>query len=147
MSRICATNVPYRAEQTERLSRTGSSAGSSLSIKWMKTLFALPRMGSAQERSQSDPLSGNWTARRPLIRYASPFQLPIPLHQGLYAEHGIGSSAWRSTHLPSSATGPKEHESFQPSMLCNRSLPIYFNDDRAVPPTTNEQMRGLTTCP
>jgi hypothetical protein len=147
MSGICATNVPYCTKQTERFLRARSSAGSSISTKWMKTLFGLPRMGSVQERSPSDSSAGNWTARRPLTRFASAFQIHVPSHKGLRAEHGIYSSARRSAHVTSSATEPKEHESFQPSMLCNRSLPIYFNDDRAVPPTTNEQMRGLTTCP
>jgi hypothetical protein len=148
MPGIRATKVPYRMEQTERFLRSGLPAGSSISAKWMKTLFGLPRLGSVQGRLQSDSLAGNWTALRPLTRFASAFQVNIPLHPDLRAEYGICSSARRSAHVPSSASEPKEHESFQPSMLCNRSLPIYLqSDDRAVPPTSNGQMRGLTTCP
>ena len=62
-------------------------------------------------------------------------------------ERGTACHAAQTTHVPSSATEPHELECFQPSMLCNRSLPIYLSDDRAVPPTSFEQMRGLTTCP
>jgi hypothetical protein len=133
MHGICATNVPYRKEQPERLLRTGAPAVSILSAKRMKIQFSLPRTGSAEGRPQSNPLAGNGTARRPLTRFASAFKPQNPVHRGLGAEHRICYLASRATHLRCSATEPNKLESFQPSMLCNRSLPIYFSDDRAVP--------------
>jgi hypothetical protein len=51
MPGIRATKVPYRTEQTERSLRTGLPAGSSISAKWMKTLFGLPRIGSGRPMS------------------------------------------------------------------------------------------------
>jgi hypothetical protein len=138
MPGICATNVPYRTEQTEWFLRAGSIAVSSLSAKWMKTQFGLPHIGSAEGRPQSDLLAGNWTARRPLPCFASAFQSQDLLHQSHYAEHGMCYPVPRTTHVSSPATEPDELESLQPSMLCNRLLPIYFSDDRALPPTSNE---------
>ena len=133
MHGICATHVPYRREQAKRLLRTGAHAVSILSAKRLKTEFSLPRAGSAEGRPQLGPRAGNGMARRPLTRFASALQPKIPLHRGSGAEYGICYPASRATHLPCAATEPKELESFQPSMQCNPSLPIYFSDDRAVP--------------
>lgn len=133
MHGVCATNVPYRKKQAKRLLRTGAPAVSILSAKRMKTQFSLPNAGSAEGPPQSGPLARNGTARRPLTRFASAFQPKIPLRQRPGVERGRCYPALRATHLACAATEPKELESFQPSMQCNRSLPIYFSDDRAVP--------------
>jgi len=140
-----ATNVPSGTEQGQRFLRDDSSAFSGLSAKRMKTQFKLTRIGTVSERLQSDPLTGNRTVRRPLTRIVSTFRLRIPLHPGPRRERGMGCPAVKTTRIPSSGSEPNELESFQPSMLCTRSLPIYFSDDRAFPPTSFEQMRGLTT--
>jgi hypothetical protein len=142
---FCATNVPYGTEQDQRFLRIGSSAVSGVGAKRMKIQFKLPRNESAQGRLHSDPMAGHWTVCRPLTRIVSTFQIQIPLHPGPRKERGICCPAVWTTPVPASATEPNELESFQPSMLCTRSLPIYFSDDRAVPPTSYEQMRGLTT--
>jgi hypothetical protein len=146
---ICATNLPCGMEPDKRFLRAGAPAVSNLSAKWMKTQFKLPRNGSAQGRPQLDASAGSWTAtaRRPLTRIASTFQLQIPFGQGPRKESGTGCHAAQTTQGLRSATQPHELDRFQPSMLCNRSLPIYLSNDRAVPPNSYEQMRGLTPCP
>jgi hypothetical protein len=134
---FCATNVPYGAAQDQRFLRDGWSAVSSRSAKWMKTRFKLPRNGSVSEPLQADPLAGYWTVCRSLTRIVSTtFQLQIPLHPGPRKERGICRPAVWTTPVSGSATETDEREGFQPSMLCNRSLPIYFSGGRAVPPTS-----------
>lgn len=145
MREFHATNVPWVTEQDQRFLPGGSYALSSRSFKWMKTQFKLPRNGSTQERLQSDPLARSWTVRRPLTRTVSTFQVHYPLRPGPRKERGIGRPVKPTACVLDSATEPDELKSFQPSLLCNRSLPMYLNDDRAVPPTSFEQMRGLTT--
>jgi hypothetical protein len=121
------TNVTYRTGQYFCSARAGAPVASSRTDPWMmKTLFDLAQNGTAQGPLLSQALAGKQTARRPLSPIASTFQPQIPSHQGVREEFGKGRSALRTTSVPSSATEPDQLESFQPSMLCNHSLPIYF---------------------
>ena len=61
-------------------------------------------------------------------------------------EPGTGGHAAQTTVGQSSATELHGLDRFHPSMLCNRSLPIYFSDDRMGTQIHNEQVRGLTIC-
>ena len=148
MRETCASNVACGTEPDKKFLRDGAPAVFSSSTKWMKTQFKLPRNGSTEGRPPSDASAGIWTAtaRRPLTRIVSTFQLQIPFGQGPRKEHGTGSHAVQTTLGQSSATEPHGLDRFHPSMLCNRSLPIYFSDDRMGTQIHNEQVRGLTIC-
>lgn len=100
MREFSATNVPYPTEQS----------------------FPF-RCGTAFVPSSFGNL---WMAHRSPSSFASSLQLQIPLHEGFQEEFRNRRSSARTTPAPGSATEPGELESFQPSMLCNRSLPIYF---------------------
>jgi len=125
------TNVPHRSEQHSGALRAGAPAVSNLSATWMKAQFDPPPnesapMGSAYSRPQLQPLTAKRTERHSLTPIASAFKPQIPQLEGFAEEFGNSCSASRTTSISGSATEPDELEGFQPSLLCNRSLPIYL---------------------